>query len=85
MSRPIAEMRNPGPATARMLAELDIDSEGELRRLGALEAHHRLKFRFGRRVTLVAPYAKEAALRGCDWRSLNPTVRDDLRKATRRP
>ncbi|CAH1673792.1 TfoX/Sxy family DNA transformation protein [Chelatococcus asaccharovorans] len=85
MSRPIAEMRNLGPATARMLAEVDIGNEEALRRLGAVEAYHRLKFRFGRHVTLVALYAMEAALRGCDWRSLEPSVRDDLRKAARRP
>lgn len=85
MSRPIAEMRNLGPATARMLAEVDIDGEDALRRLGAIEAYHRLKFRFGRHVTLLAHYAVEAALRDCDWRSLEPAVRDDLRKAARGP
>ena len=85
MNRPIAELRNLGPATARRLAEVDIGSEDALRRLGAVEAYHRLKFRFGRHITLVALYAMEAALRGCDWRSLEPAVRDDLRNAARRP
>lgn len=85
MSRPIEEMRNLGPATARMLAEVDIDSEDALRQLGAVEAYRRLKFRFGRHVTLVALYAMEAALRGCDWRSLEPAVRGVLRKAARGP
>lgn len=84
MSRPIASMRNLGPATARLLAEVDIDSEEALRQVGAIGAYHRLKFRFGRPVTLVALYAMEAALRGCDWRSLEPAVMDDLRKAARR-
>ena len=85
MSRPIAEMRNLGPATARMLAEVDIVSEEALRQLGAVAAYHRLKFRFGRHVTLVALYAMEAALRDCDWRSLEPAVKDALRQAARRP
>lgn len=85
MSRPIERMRNLGPATARMLAEVDVDGEDALRRMGAIEAYHRLKFRFGRRVTLVALYAMEAALRDCDWRLLGPEVQDELRSAARRP
>ena len=66
MSTRIEDMRNLGPAMARMLAEIDILCEDDLRNFGVVEAYHRLKFRFGRHVTILALYAMEAAIRGCD-------------------
>lgn len=80
MSLPIEDMRNLGPATARMLAEVDIRCEDDLRRVGAVDAYRRLEFRFGRRVTIIALYAMEAALHGCDWRALDPETRAHLRR-----
>lgn len=41
MSTRIEDMRNLGPAMARMLAEIDIFSEEDLRGFGAIEAYHR--------------------------------------------
>ncbi|MGE0282075.1 MAG: TfoX/Sxy family DNA transformation protein [Rhizobiaceae bacterium] len=84
MNRSVAEMRNLGPATARMLTEVDIADEETLRAVGAQAAYRRLKFRFGRQVTLVALYALEAALRDCDWRSLDAKTKEELAKAARR-
>lgn len=78
MSRPLADMRSLGPATARMLIEVDIADEDMLRTVGAVEAWHRLRFRFGSHVTLIALYAMEAALRGCDWRSLDAETKARL-------
>lgn len=83
MSLRIAEMRNLGAATAKMLAEVGVLREGDLRRIGAVDAYHRLKFRFGRQVTIIALYAMEAALRGCDWRSLDPETKERLRRASK--
>jgi len=83
MSTRIEDMRNLGPATARMLAEIDILCEEDLRRFGAVEAYHRLKFRFGRHVTIIALYAMEAAIRGCDWRALDSETREHLRRQAR--
>ncbi len=79
----IEEMRNLGPATAKMLAEVGVHREGDLRRIGAVDAYHRLKFRFGRQVTIIALYAMEAALHGCDWRSLDPETKERLRRAAK--
>ncbi|MGB5087280.1 MAG: TfoX/Sxy family DNA transformation protein [Methylocystis silviterrae] len=79
----IEEMRNLGPATAKMLADVGVHREGDLRRIGAVDAYHRLKFRFGRQVTIIALYAMEAALRGCDWRSLDPETKEGLRRAAK--
>jgi DNA transformation protein len=81
MSVPIEKMRNLGPATARMLAEIDILDEDGLRALGAAEAYRRLKFQFGRHVSIIALYAMEAALRGCDWRALDAATKDQLRRS----
>lgn len=79
-STDIKDMRNLGPATARMLAEVDICYQAELRRVGAVSAYRRLRFRFGGAATIVALYAIEAALRGCDWRALDAATRDRLRQ-----
>ncbi|KQW26449.1 hypothetical protein ASE36_20980 [Rhizobium sp. Root274] len=78
MSIRIESMKNLGPATARMLGEVDIVSEDDLRTVGAVAAYRRLKFRFGRHVTVVALYAMEAAIRGCDWRKLDSDIKDHL-------
>jgi len=66
-----------------MLADVGVHREGDLRRIGAVDAYHRLKFRFGRQVTIIALYAMEAALRGCDWRSLDPETKERLRRAAK--
>ncbi|TPK60556.1 TfoX/Sxy family protein [Mesorhizobium sp. B2-4-19] len=76
----IQDMRNLGPATARMLAEIDIIDDEDLRHLGSVEAYRRLKFRFGRHVTILALYAMEAALSDCDWRDLKPDTKAFLRQ-----
>lgn len=83
LSLRIEEMRNLGAATAKMLADVGVHREGDLRRIGAVDAYHRLKFRFGRQVTIIALYAMEAALRGCDWRSLDPETKECLRRAAK--
>lgn len=83
MSTRIQDMRNLGPAMARMLAEIDVLCEEHLRNLGAVEAYCRLKFRFGQHITSIALYAMEAAIRGCDWRSLDRETKEHLRRQAR--
>ncbi len=78
MSRSLSDMKNLGPATARMLVEVDIADEDMLGTVGAVEAWHRLRFRFGSHVTLIALYAMEAGLQGCDWRSLDAETKARL-------
>ncbi|OZB05159.1 MAG: hypothetical protein B7X67_12655 [Rhizobiales bacterium 39-66-18] len=80
-----ASLLNHPRYTTGLCVAGSIGSEDTLLRPGAVEAYHRLKFRFGWHVTLMALYAMEAALRGCGWRSLEPVVRDDPRKAAPRP
>lgn len=71
-------MNNLGPATARMLIEVDIADEDMLRTVGPVEPWHRLRFRFGSHVTVIALYAMEAALQGCDWRRLDAETKARL-------
>ncbi len=81
MNRAINEMRNLGPATARMLKEVGIDNELDLRATGSVAAFHRLKFRFGRHVSLNALYAMEAALLECGWLELDAETKAVLKDA----
>lgn len=69
-------MRNLGPATERMLVEVDICGPEDLRRLGAVAAYRRLKFRFGRGVSLNALYALEGALSDRDWREIDRGLKE---------
>ena len=63
----ISDMRNLGPATERMLAEIDIVTPDELRAIGAGEAYRRLRFRHSS-VSRNALYALRGALADTDWR-----------------
>jgi len=81
MPSQLADLRNLGPATVRMLGEIDITTVDALRELGAVEAYRRLKFRFGGHVTAVALFALEAALRDCHWLELSEAERTALKQA----
>jgi len=70
MSGSISDLRNLGLKTERMLADVDIYHADDLRALGSVAAYARLKFRFGKRVSILALYAMEAALLDLDWRLL---------------
>ncbi len=76
----IEEMIGLGPKTAQRLADIGIFTDADLREIGAITAYRRLRFRFGRQVTLNALYGMEAALRGCDWRAFNENTRTELRR-----
>lgn len=76
----IADLRNLGPKMARMLADIEVEDEAGLRRLGAAEAFVRLRATTEHRVSLTALYAMHAALVGCDWRSLDDTTKARLRR-----
>lgn len=75
----ISQMRNLGPKTERLLGEVGIRNESDLRRLGAVEAYRRLKFSGGA-VSLNALYAIEASLRDIDWRDLSKKEKADLKR-----
>ncbi len=83
MPRAISRMRNLGPVMERRLREIGISHEDDLRALGATAAYRRLRFAFGREVSVIALYAMEAALLDCDWRRLPPEVKARLDQGER--
>lgn len=72
-------MKNLGPKTAQMLREVEIITADDLRAAGSVEAYHRLKLVFGRRVSIIALYAMEAALKDCHWRAIDGAQKQALR------
>ena len=81
--RRIEDVPNLGPFMAKRLAEIGVTTEGELRAMGSAVAYHRLKFLFGREVTLNALWAMDAALAGIDWRHLPEGRKQELRAMIR--
>jgi DNA transformation protein len=80
MSRAVADLHSLGPVTAARLAEIGIDSEESLIEAGAVGAYRRLKFRFGRAVTLNALYGLDAAIRNVHWRTIDEERKAELRR-----
>lgn len=60
-------LRNFGPASLRMLSAAGIESEDELRTLGAVAAYLAVR-RAGQNASLNLLWAIEGALTGRDWR-----------------
>ncbi|HHG90966.1 MAG TPA: hypothetical protein ENJ90_10895 [Devosia sp.] len=81
MTRKISQMRNLGPAMERMLAEIDIRNEDDLREKGAIDAWHQLRFVFGKRISLVALYAMHASLEDRLWQDVSKQEKARLKRA----
>lgn len=79
MSDQIESLPGLGPYISRRLVEADISTIGDLRECGSVEAYARLKFRFGREITLNALWAIEAALAGQDWRHIPDNRKQELK------
>jgi DNA transformation protein and related proteins len=71
MPRKIEDMRNLGPASARLLASIGVRNDADLRRMGALEAFSRLRFETDGRVSLNLLWALDGALDDIDWRRID--------------
>ena len=74
---PFVEMRNLGPASARMLVEAGISSEAQLRALGAVAAYEAVQ-RTGCRPSLNLLWALEGALTDRDWKAVSRDERTAL-------
>jgi DNA transformation protein len=70
-----------GPVTERRLIAVGIGDRAALRKLGAVKAYQRLKFRYGKGVTLNALYGLEAVIAGVDWRAIAPERKEALKRA----
>jgi DNA transformation protein len=71
MADAIESLPNLGPYIAKRLADIGVLNARDLRAIGSVEAYARLKFRFGREITLNALWAMDAALSDTDWRHLS--------------
>jgi len=69
-----------GPVTERRLIAVGIADLVALRKLGAAKTYQRLKFRFGKDVTLSALYGLEAVLTGQHWRAITPARKAELQR-----
>ena len=70
-----------GPVTEKRLIEVGIGDLTVLRKLGAVKVYQRLKFRYGKDVTLNALFGLEAVLTGCHWRAIPQARKDALKRA----
>ena len=70
LGRPIENLRNLGPASARWLKEVGVHTEADLRRFGAAVAFRLVKQRQPA-ASLNLLWALAAALAGKDWRDLS--------------
>lgn len=82
-SVPLADLPSLGPKSAQMLLEIGVTDLPTLAALGPVACFRSLRFRFGKRVTLNFLYALECAIRGLDWRLLEPERKTELREAAR--
>jgi DNA transformation protein len=73
-----------GPVTEKRLIEVGIKDLASLRRLGTVKAYQRLKFRYGKAVTLNALYGLEAVLLHCHWRAIPAKRKEELKTAAHR-
>jgi DNA transformation protein len=80
----IGSLPNLGPYMARHLAEVDVRHADDLRALGAVEAYARLRFRFGREISLNALWAMDAALADIDWRHITAERKTILKQQIER-
>jgi DNA transformation protein and related proteins len=73
-----------GPVTEKRLVAVGVADLAALRKLGAARAYQRLKFRFGKAVTLNALYGLEAVLTGQHWRAITPARKAELQRAAQK-
>jgi len=80
MSSTVEAMSSLGPVTAKRLAEIGIRTPDDLKAAGAVGAFKRLRFRYGRAVTLNALYGLDAAFRDVHWREIDDEDKARLRR-----
>lgn len=77
----VETLRNLGPRSVDLLAEVGITTVEQLHELGSVEAYRRLRFAFGKRVSLNMLWAMEAGLRDMHWKYLTPADKEKLLNA----
>ncbi|HEU4557377.1 MAG TPA: TfoX/Sxy family protein [Longimicrobium sp.] len=80
----LAKLRNLGEKAAQALNRVGIDTEAELREVGAVNAY-RLMVLHGHDVSLNFLWAIEGALRGISWLDIPPADRARLKEELEGP
>ena len=75
---PVASLRNLGPKSAMMLAEVGVRTIGELRALGAARTYLRVKSLRPKSASLNLLWAIAAGLDDRDWRELTTAEKNSL-------
>jgi DNA transformation protein len=75
----VSRLAGLGPKSEAWLREVGINTEEELRAIGAVAAYRRLKPWNPRLVSLNALYALHAALSGLHWRAVDDETKARLR------
>ena len=78
--RPVSDLKNLGPVTARLLCEVGIETERQLRAIGPVAAYCRLKHMAPRQITFVCLYALEGAMSEIHWNKIPGPRKEALRR-----
>jgi hypothetical protein len=78
----LAALPSLGLVSAQMLIDAGIRDARTLRKLGTMACYRRLRFHFGKRVTVNFAYALECAIRDLHWRALEPERQAEIKAAT---
>lgn len=77
----LAALPSLGLISAQMLIDVGIRDVKTLRKLGVMACYRRLRFHFGKRVTVNFAYALECAIRDLHWRALEPERQAEIKVA----
>ena len=83
-SGPVSGLRNLGPASALMLAEVGIHTVGELRAIGAVKAYVRVKAVRSRGASVNLLWSMAAGLDGRGWQDVSAVEKESLIAEVRR-
>lgn len=85
MTKMISELSGLGPFMTRVLAEIDVHDEDDLRTLGAVETYARLKMMHGKTISLNALWGIDAALNNMRWQDITPARKAELKSQLAAP
>ena len=83
-SGPVSGLRNLGPASAVMLAEVGIHTVAELRAIGAVKAYVRVKAVRSRGASVNLLWSMVAGLDGRGWQDVSAAEKESLIAEVRR-
>jgi DNA transformation protein and related proteins len=75
---PVATLRNLGPRSAMMLAEVGIRTIGELRAIGAVKAYIRVRENHTRGASVNLLWSMATGLKGLSWRDISAEEKASL-------